>query len=379
MYSIVMEKTDFFNYLKPWSKRKHRLLGKYLKPFAAKVATITQNREIYCIDGFAGAAKYDDGSIGSPLMLAQLSDECSKWQNPVTLKLINIEPNNKNFASLEYVTQEWVNKGVVKNLSEKFCEAVPRVLSEIQNAPAFFFIDPFGPTAVHFSDLQPILRRTQQATELFINFDTDGLQRIADASQSQNDNPKFIKSISKNTQNVSDILGSEKWMEIYQTFGSTTEQKQNFLLSIYTKKLTEFGYSVVAYPIREALEKATKYHMIYCTRHNDGVILMNDFMFEEENSLEEEHSTTHFPLFASSEGEQEKRRQNLRVLIEQFLQKNTRTTRKQIKRHFIFSNFAEFHTKDYNAVVKDFIDNEKLKAAHGKKRINDDEVLFYSK
>jgi three-Cys-motif partner protein len=72
-----MEKETFFNYLKPWSKRKHRILGKYLKPFAAKVATITQNREIYCIDGFAGAAKYDDGSVGSPLMLGQLSDECS--------------------------------------------------------------------------------------------------------------------------------------------------------------------------------------------------------------------------------------------------------------------------------------------------------------
>ena len=374
-----MEKSEFFNYLKPWSKRKHRLLGKYLKPFAAKVATITKDREIYCIDGFAGAAKYDDGSVGSPLMLAQLSDECSKWQNPVTLKLINIEPNNKNFASLEYMTQKWSDIGIVKNFNNKFSEAIPRVLSEIQNAPAFFFIDPFGPTAVHFSDLQPILRRTQQATELFINFDTDGLQRIADASQSQNDNPKFIKSISKNTQNVSIILGSEKWTEIYRTSELSTEQKQNFLLSIYIENLTNFGYSVVAYPIREALGKATKYHMIYCTRHNDGVILMNDFMFEEENSLEEEHSNTYFPLFASSESEQEKRRQNLRGLIEQFLQKNTQTTRKHIKRQLIFSYFAQFHTKDYNAVVKDFVDNEILKAAHGKKRINDDETLFYSK
>ena len=106
---------------------------------------------------------------------------------------------------------------------------------------------------------------------------------------------------------------------------------------------------------------------------------MNDFMFEEENSLEEEHSNIYFPLFASSESEQGKRRQNLRVLIEQFLQKNTRTTRKQIKRQLISSHFAQFHTKDYNAVVKDFIDNESLKAAHGKKRINDEETLFYSK
>ena len=370
---------DFFNYLKPWSKRKHRILGKYLKPFAAKVATITQNREIYCIDGFAGAAKYDDGSIGSPLMLAQLSNECSKWQNPVTLNLINIEPNLKNFSSLEHITQEWVNKGIVKNFNEKFSDAVPHLLSEIGNAPAFFFIDPFGPTAIHFSHLQPILQRTQQATELFINFDTDGLQRIADASQSKSDNPKTIKSTSKNIQNVSDIIGSDEWLQTYQNSNLATEERQNFLLSIYINNLSKFGYSVVAYPIRETLNKTAKYHMIYCTRHNDGVLLMNDFMFDEENSLEEEHSNTHFPLFASSASEQEKRRQNLSVLIKQFLENKQRTTRKQIKRQLIFDHFAQFHTKDYNAVVKDFIDNEKLKATHGKKRINDDEVLFYSK
>ena len=340
-----MENETFFNYLKPWSKRKHRLLGKYLKPFAAKVATITKNRQINCIDGFAGAAKYDDGSIGSPLMLAQLSDECSNWQNPVILKLINVEPNQKNFSSLRNITEKWVNKGTVTNLNKKFSDAVPSLLSEIQNSPAFFFVDPFGPTAVHFSHLRPILQRTQQATELFINFDTDGLQRIADASQSKSDNPKTVKSIPKNIQNVSDIIGSDDWIKKYQVAALTTEQRQNLLLSIYINNISQFGYSVVAYPIREALEKATKYHMIYCTRHNDGVNLMNDFMFEEENSLEEEHTNLNFPLFASTTTEQEKRRQNLTFFVEQFLEKNQRTTRKQIKRHLIFAYFSQFHNK----------------------------------
>lgn len=63
-----MDTKEFFDKLKPWSKRKHRLLEKYLPPFSAKVATTTQNREIFCIDGFAGAAKYEDGSEGSPIV-----------------------------------------------------------------------------------------------------------------------------------------------------------------------------------------------------------------------------------------------------------------------------------------------------------------------
>lgn len=77
-----MKTDEFFDKLKPWSKRKHRLLGKYLPPFSAKVARATPNREIYCVDGFAGAAKYEDGSEGSPLLIAKFSDECARWRNP---------------------------------------------------------------------------------------------------------------------------------------------------------------------------------------------------------------------------------------------------------------------------------------------------------
>jgi len=102
-------------------------------------------------------------------------------------------------------------------------------------------------------------------------------------------------------------------------------------------------------------------------------------MFEEENSLEEEHTSMNFPLFVSPASEQGKRRENLSVLVEGFLENNQKTTRKQIKRHLIFAHFAQFHGKDYNAVVKDFVDSEKLKTSHGKKRFNDDEILIYFK
>ncbi len=101
-----MKKDKFLNRLKPWSERKHRLLRKYIKPFNAEVTLMTQNREIFCIDGFAGVAKYDDNKAVSPLMIAHLSDECKKWQNPVDLKIIKVEAIPETFASLESLTQQ---------------------------------------------------------------------------------------------------------------------------------------------------------------------------------------------------------------------------------------------------------------------------------
>ncbi len=373
-----MKKDEFFQYLKPWSERKHRLLGKYLKPFSAKVASITQNREIFCIDCFAGAAKYEDGKEGSPLLLAKLSDECSQWQTPVVFKIVNVEPDTKNFLSLENLTQNWIQKGIVVNVNKRFGEAVPEILSKIGHAPALFFIDPFGPTAVHFSHLLPILKRSQSATELIINFDTDGLQRIADAAQSKSDNPKTVKSIPTNIQNVSDIIGREDWLEKYQSGNFSTQEKQEFLLSLYIENLAKFGYAVVTYQIRESLGKPTKYHLIYCTRHNDGVFLMNDFIFEEENSMLEDYFSDSLPLYSATFGDETgNRRKELYSLVKNFLENNSKTNRGHIKHNLIFKHFAQFHNKDYNAVVKEFIDLGKLRASHGKKRINDTEPLTY--
>src|SRR5947209_19440015 len=105
---------DFFANLKIWSKRKHRLLGKYLPPFSAKVGSWA--KVIYCVDGFAGAAKYEDGSPGSPLMMAQLADDCASWRRPVTLRLINVENDPVNYKSLKDITQPWESKGSVTNI-----------------------------------------------------------------------------------------------------------------------------------------------------------------------------------------------------------------------------------------------------------------------
>lgn len=89
------EKDEFFDEVKRWSERKHRLLRKYLPPFTAKVGSWAH--EVYCVDAFAGAARYEDGKEGSPLLMARLSDTAAAWSNPVTLRLINIEKKPSHY------------------------------------------------------------------------------------------------------------------------------------------------------------------------------------------------------------------------------------------------------------------------------------------
>src|SRR5687768_14491254 len=174
---------EFFESLRPWSGRKHRLLRKYIQPFTAKVARTSRSREIYIVDGFAGSAIYDDGAEGSPILIAKFADVCLGWSKPVNLRLVNVEADNKNegiFESLEQSTRQWVDEGRVVNVRAEFGSAVPKILTIIGDSPTLFFIDPFGPTYLRFEDLGAILSRRSGVTELIINFDQDGLRRIVD-------------------------------------------------------------------------------------------------------------------------------------------------------------------------------------------------------
>lgn len=371
----------FFKSPKVWSRRKHRLLRKYLTPFVAKVGS--QSPLVYCVDGFAGAGVYEDGSLGSPLLMAKLADDAASWSHPINLKIVNVESDRENFLSLSERTLQWTERGVIRNLHGQFGNLVPEILSEIGGTRALFFIDPFGPTDLSFSNLLPIFERPQRVTELIINFDLDGLRRIADTLYSKAQAPQTRKTVQTNIARVTEILGSDDWKGRFSP-SLSSEARESVLLDVYTKNLRKFGYEVVCYPIRKALGDSPKYYLIYCTRHPDGVMLMNDIVRDEEDELLRDSASKPGQLtlpsteFDAVQQEIRQRRELLTELVRSDLRRVKRTTRGQIKRKYMFERFGEFHEKDYNSVVQEFVNIGSLTTQHGRKRFNDNEMLTYT-
>jgi len=356
---------EFFENLRPWSERKHRLLGKYLPPFSAKVARTTSSRQIYIIDGFAGAAVYDDGSEGSPILIAKFGDVCRQWSQPVHLKLVNVEADRDNegiFDSLAHATQPWVDLGRVRNIRGQFGVAVPEVLSIIGGAPALFFIDPFGPTGVRMDDLKPILSRRSAVTELIINFAPHGLRRIVNAALSKNTDPKTAET---NSANISAIIGTDRWRPKIEGMYLTSTEAERILLDEYMTKLSEYGFGVVAYPIREELNSRPKYYFVYCTRHPDGLTLMNDFIRQEEDALYGDHVEGDLPLFAEEASllnAVANRRKELKEIAREYVDGKNEMTRGQLRAALMVGHFAFFDTKDYTAVINELISEGRLEA-----------------
>lgn len=377
-----MKQDRFFNRSRDWSHRKHRLLRKYLIPFSAKLGS--WNINVFCIDGFAGVGRYGDQTDGSPLIMAQMADECLTWKKPVSLRIINVEAKHAHFDELVRNTQSWAIRGIVKNIQGKFGEVAPSIVREIGTSPALFFIDPYGPSKAPFYDLLPILKRNVKATELIINFDADGLRRLADRIQKNVRTIRGLKGAETTIGLVSKILGTDSWIKEFETGELSTQEREDVLLKAYLNKLSEFNYYVVAYPIREAIGKAPKYYIVFCTRHLDGIMLWNNFICEEESQLTKEttfvkpgQTGSLFNVLDPVQEQEDKRREELGIKLLGFLDKQSSTTRGKIKRHFILNQFGRFHEKDYNAVVKELINTNKVQTGTGKKQINDDVELFY--
>src|SRR5207245_10892106 len=113
-------------------------------------------------------------------------------------------------------------------------------------------------------------------------------------------------------------------------------------------------------------------------RHPDGLRLMNDFIREEEDMLYGEHVEGDLPLFAdeaSLANAVRIRRTELADILVKYLAGNKKITRGQLRADLILANFGRFHSKDYTAVVKEFLSNGQLTEVSGKKRINDTDVL----
>jgi len=195
--------------------------------------------------------------------------------------------------------------------------------------------------------------------------------------------PKTAKATKTNVANVTEIIGSGQWRAEFASGSFSTQARESLLLHEYMNNLSDYDYNVAAYPIREGIGKAPKYYLIFCTRHPDGVKLMNSFIREEEDELLKDSTTTPNQLLLPSEEfdiahrEVHRRRKELYQLVSTYLQENHQTTRGQIRHHFIFERFGDFHDKDYNFVVKELIQAGKLQTGHGRKSINDEEPLTF--
>jgi hypothetical protein len=142
----------FFDQPRLTSKLKHLILEPYVKEFAYHLGSA--RRTIYYIDGFAGAGGYHrptgEFEPGSPVLIASFAERLRASSAPFALKCLNVEADRKRYQQLTAATVAFANRVVERNYCAEFTRALPDILRRIGDAPAFFFIDPFGTKGMAF-------------------------------------------------------------------------------------------------------------------------------------------------------------------------------------------------------------------------------------
>lgn len=273
----------FFSTKNEWSIHKDNLLKKYLLPYLTKV--LTTNKDIVCIDGFAGMGKFDDGTIGSPLIIKEAIYKA---------KAIS---NSKNNIVPYFIEYEFAEK-LKNNLNDSYCNVisgdyrieVPKILRNNKGKNIFLYVDPFGIKYLDFSIFSNLMIDDYNSVELLLNFNSFGFIREAcrllkynrDEFQDELPDVQYSTDTVKNTiDNMNKIANGNYWIKIIEEYNQGkydifTAEKN--ILKLYINELKKIFMYVYSIPIKKSKSQLSKYQMIFATNHRDGVSLMADNM-----------------------------------------------------------------------------------------------------
>lgn len=283
---------DFFKEKKEWSKVKDDILGCYLKPYFTKIQYT--KKEIIYIDGFSGKGKFDDNTLGSPLIAYNIAKEVS---TDLDVKFYFIE--NKYYKELENNVQNCQNVQVINGNYE---DNIVNIINKNIGKNVFVYIDPYGIKSLNFSYLKSFNSTSLNSVEFLMNLNSFGFIRegcrllkskLEDVAIDEEydlfmDESQDFKNVN-NIEHMNEIAGGDYWQKIikdHQNKKITGFQAEKRFIDAYCKKLKESGNFkyVINIPIRTKAGTPPKYRLVFATNHVDGVILMNDNMcnrFEE--------------------------------------------------------------------------------------------------
>ncbi len=150
--------------IEPHTKAKHEILERYLDAWFPILATY--NQRIVYIDGFCGPGRYKGGEDGSPIIaIKKALNHFGRLQNR-EISFIFIDERKDR---IDHLKSEIASMNIPSNFSiytevSEFEKTVGQILNDLKSknlnlAPTFAFVDPFGFKGVPFTLVKELLSK----------------------------------------------------------------------------------------------------------------------------------------------------------------------------------------------------------------------------
>jgi three-Cys-motif partner protein len=248
--------------IEPHTKAKHEILERYLDAWFPILSTY--NQRIIYLDGFCGPGRYKGGEDGSPIIaIKKALNHFGRLQDRKIAFIFIDERKDR----IEHLRSEIASMTIPSNFSIftevlEFEKTVSQILRDLKSknlnlAPTFAFIDPFGFKGIPFSLVKELLNNPK--TEVFINIMADFINR-------------FVEHPDVNTQqHIVELFGGNQALELIANGGDRLET----LRQLYQTQLQTCAKYVRYFEMKNEQGRLI-YYLFFASKHPLGFVKMKE-------------------------------------------------------------------------------------------------------
>ena len=337
---------DFFDEQKPWSRLKNRILGSYLPPYLAKVARL--RKRIILLDAFAGPGAFLDGTAGSPLIICDAAERYAKGEYVAYF----INNNLLHHNTLKAILGEKGLESAIPSYGDAI-STISQLISNLRDETLFLYIDPYG-LDCEFDSLRPLLERDKKSsTEILINLHMPISHRLGSRNAVLGDDPVDSR-VQSYHDKLTRVYGGDYWIQdLILNDHANAKDRERALVAHYREKLASTGYLTFTgtCPIREKTESATKYFMVFASRHPDSMLLFNDEMCKCYNSYMHDQDSQD-TLFSNLTWQDWRNPNELTELILSYIDDSEGVSRRDLWLRIVQRHFMHFTSSEYRKALE---------------------------
>jgi len=248
--------------IEPHTKAKHEILERYLDAWFPILATY--NQRIVYIDGFCGPGRYKGGEDGSPIIaIKKALNHFGRLQNrEISFIFIDERKDRIDHLKSEIAAMNIPPNFFIHTEVSEFEKTVGQILIDLKSknlnlAPTFAFVDPFGFKGIPFSLIKELLSNPK--TEVFINIMADFINR-------------FVEHPDANTrQHIIDLFGTNQALQIIADGGNRLET----LRQLYQTQLETCAKYVRYFEMQDEQGRLI-YYLFFASKHPLGFVKMKE-------------------------------------------------------------------------------------------------------
>jgi three-Cys-motif partner protein len=321
---------------------------------------LTTKKPLIFIDCFAGKGRFDDGHIGSPIIIAENIKKFLEKDNNFNKNIRGVFIEKKYTCELEKNLKEYKNCKVWKGTFE---DNLDEILSLDDSNNLFIYIDPYGIKSLDFNRFKSLQCKKFNTLEMLINFNSFGFLREAcrilkydgmlEDFDSEDD---FEIDMANDMDNMNSIACGEYWQNIILNYKSKLidmHQAEEMFISEYINRIRQIFKYVINVPIKTRTKNIPKYRMIFATNKDDGLILMTDNMNGVWKEMDEKDDYVQISLFDFFPELDSTENISLEEEIISFLQEQDRPIAlKALIIYMIERHGISFREKDYKDILR---------------------------